>query len=175
MYESLRAHLKLYGMQDSDLDRDHMHGRIGFDGQLAYLETYNRLRRMFAGKTVYIRRIFSEGMKVKFLKSLKHEVISKPDILTLIKHPLGALLELVLWLYEFFTGTKVKEMSVMEMCLDNMYNIKSINEFPFDSELEVIQVNERSVLFKDNKGESWTINSAIFACVTQIEVQVNSF
>lgn len=174
MYESLRTHLKRYGLQDGDLDRDHMHGRIGFDGQFAYLETYSGFRRMFAGKTVYIRRIFSEGMKVKFLKSLKHELISKPDIFTLLKHPLGALLELVRWLYELFTGTKVKDMSVMEMCLDNMYNMKSINEFPFDSALEVIQVNDRSILFKDKEENNWTINSAIFACVTQIEVQIEN-
>ena len=72
---SLLQHLEDLGWGERFLDTNRKFARLGLRSGCSCLEPYSRFQRLMTRESLPINKIIPVGTRVKFLKSLKHEML----------------------------------------------------------------------------------------------------
>jgi len=169
---SLREHLAELGWGFEYLSPGGDIARVGRFQGAACFEPFGIFRRTLGGKRLPIHQALSLETTIKFLPSLKFDVLPNPSLWYCITHPLLGLLALVA-----FTGTKLLGQNVSDF--QNMPQLQGdvemftnppFSEFPFDQPLIVKGIDAYAVSLLGEDGLRWTLPAVSFATVKQITV-----
>lgn len=161
MDESLKQHIERLGWTEQFLDKTGMFARIGAKNWVACLEPFNRFQRILTNKKLPIAQIISPGTQVKFLKSLKHELIGSGSRFSLLRL-------CILTLSFFAPHRDWSKQCAFEGYIEEQWRFAS---FPFDEWLTVVSVSGFHAVYTAPDGQGWTINHAVLTNVTQIEIK----
>lgn len=164
---SMRQHLENLGWHAKYLDDTGCYARCGIKNSASCIEPYSFFQRVLTRKRLPIKEVTPCGMRVKFLKSLKHEMCGP---ISIFSHPFG-------WIFfkliEVFTGSDASTQPIF-MGLLNERNQCDFDEFPFDEWLTVGVVLDLETMYEDPCDKIWTINHAALMQVTQVEISHQS-
>lgn len=157
---SLRQHLEKLGWDDQFLNKTGRFARIGLKNGSPCLEPYSRLQRILTSRRLPIVQIIPPGTQVKFLKSLKHELLGSG--------PRFSLYRLLLSIVSFFSHQDLSKVSAFEGLIEEQ---SRFDQFPFDEWLTVIMVSDFDASYTLHDGQVWTISHLALTEVTQIEIR----
>lgn len=169
---SLREHLAELGWGFECLSRGGDVARVGrFQGAPCF-EPFSTVRRMIGGKRLPIHKALPPGTKVRFLPSLKFDVLPNPSLWYCITHPLVGLLWLVAFIGVKLSGHHVSDFQNMPQLQGDvkMFDNPPFSEFPFDQPLMVKGIDAHAVSLLGEDGVKWTLPAVSFATVKQITV-----
>jgi len=164
---SLKQHLKNIGWDKRFLSRDGCFARITSRVFDPCFEPFSWWRRIHI-RPLVLWDVFHKGMKIKFLKSLKHETLEA-------RYFTVWLMKTYYWLIKGIEPNELLTKSVFEgyLNVDEMENHPPFSEFPWDQYLCVEWVKKSKILCRQENGKVWHISLIPLAYVTQIEVLVD--
>lgn len=169
---SLREHLADLGWDFAYLSRGGDIARVGRFQSAPCFEPFGVFRRNFGGKRLPIHQALPPGTRIKFLSSLKFDVLPNPSLWYCITHPLVGMLGLVAFIGTKLSGQNVGDYQNMPQLQGDveMFANPPFSEFPFDKPLTVQAVDGYAVLLVSEDGVRWAIPAVSFATVKQIAV-----
>jgi len=164
---SLKQHLKNMGWDKRFLSRDGCLARINYFNYTTCFEPIVRWRRLYI-KPLPLDEVFPEGMKIKFLKSFKHETLET-------RYFILWLMRIYYWLIKGLDPNKFLTMSVFEGYVneDGFANHPPFSEFPWDQFLCMERVDDSKMLCKQEDGKIWHISLIPLTSITKIEILVD--
>jgi len=166
MATSLRQRLVELGWDDRFLGRDGYYARLGTRNGRTCFVPFSRIWRWFTRRALPIEQIIAPGTKVKFLRSLKHDIVGEQSLLS----PSGFMVRLM----SILDGADLTKMVLLEGFVDGRGNTKAFSQFPFDDYLTVLSVARYDAVYEESDGTLWTIDHNALTTVTQIEIQSTS-
>ena len=169
---SLREHLAQLGWSFDYLSRGGDIARVGrFQGAPCF-EPFGVFRRTLGGKRLPIHQALPLGTTIKFLPSLKFDVLPNPSLGYCITHPLVGLLRLVAIIGMKLSGQNVRDFQNMPQLQGDveMFANPPFSEFPFDMPLTVKGIDAYAILLVGEDGVVWMLPAVSFATVKQITV-----
>lgn len=148
------------------------YARVGVFAAQACLEPVSIFRRVLSGERIPLDRILPRGTTVKFLSSLKFNVLPpSPGILFCVTHPIHSVVWLVSLAMMKRSGelSDYKNMSSLEGNV-SMFSNPPFSEFPFEKPLTILRVETHAVSLADENGVTWKLPAFSFATVNQITV-----
>lgn len=169
---SLREHLADLGWGFENLNRDGAIARAGLFQGAPCFEPFGAFRRTLGGKRLPIIQALPPGTRIKFLPSLKFDVLPNPSLWYCITHPLSGLLALVALIVMKLSGQNVSEFQNMPQLEGDvgLFANPPFAEFPFDQPLTVNGIDRYGVVLVGEDGARWTLPGVSFATVKQITV-----
>lgn len=169
---SLREHLAELGWGFEYLNRDGAIARAGLFQGAPCFEPFGAFRRTLGGKRLPINQALPLGTRIKFLPSLKFDVLPNPSLWHCITHPLAGLFVLVALIAMKLSGQKVSDYQNMPQLQGDveLFTNPPFAEFPFDQPLTVNGIAGYGVVLVGEDGASWTLPGCSFATVKQIVV-----
>lgn len=149
---SMRQHLEALGWGERYLDDSGRFARVGVKKWASCLEPFNRLQRILTRKRLPITEVISPGMRVKFLRSLKHESVGSGTFVRIMS---------------FISG---RDMTNQPMFLGFIEQQHDFDQFPFDEWLTVSWVESFDAHYRDSDSRIWTVSHIALMNVTQVEI-----
>lgn len=166
---SLREHLADLGWGFKYLSSSGDISRVGrFQGAACFVP-FGAFRRSFGGKRLPFHQVLAPGTAIKFLSSLKFDVLPAPGLLYCITHPLSGLMGLVIFIGTKLSGEDLKNMPQLHGYVEEFGN-PPFSDFPFDQPLIVKSIDAYAVSLADENGVWWTLPAVSFATINQITV-----
>ena len=169
---SLREHLAELGWGFEYLSRGGDIARVGrFQGAPCF-EPFGTFRRILGRKRLPILQALPLGTTVKFLPSLKFDVLPNLSLWHCITHPLVGLFGLVAVVATKLSGQNVSDFQNMPQLQGDveMFPNPPFSEFPFDQPLTVRGFDAYGISLLTQDGVRWTLPAVSFATVKQITV-----
>lgn len=160
---SLRQHLTEHGWDERFLNNDRYYARIDIRNTETCFVPFGRLRRWLTRRSLPIDVIIPPGTQVKFLGSLKHDIVGEPSFLSFYWF--------LVRLMSLLHGSDLRNMVMFEGCLDYQGNTKHFSQFPFDDFLTVVSVRPFHATYQASDGTDWTIGHVALTTVSQIEIE----
>lgn len=160
---SLRQRLADLGWDDRFLGNDGYYARLGTRNERTCFVPFHRLWRWFTPRALSIEEIIPLGTKVKFLRSLKHDIVGEQPFLSLSWF--------VVRVMSMFAASDLTKMALFEGSVDGRGNSKPFSQFPFDEYLIVCSVGRYDAIYEESDGTLWTIAHNVLTTVTQIEIE----
>ncbi len=169
---SLREHLAELGWGFEYLNRDGSIARAGLFQGAPCFEPFDAHRRTLDGKRLPINQALPSGTRIKFLPSLKFDVLPNPSLWYCITHPLLGLFGLVALIGTKLSGQNVSDFQNMPQLQGDveLFANPPFAEFPFDRPLTANGIDGYGVLLVGEDGTRWTLPGVSFATVKQITV-----
>lgn len=169
---SLREHLAELGWGFEYLSSSGDIARVGKFQGAACFEPFGALRRSFDGRRLPIHQALAPGTTIKFLSSLRFDVVPNPSLWRCVTHPCVGLMALVAFISIKLSGQNVTDFQNMPQLQGDveMFANPPFSEFPFDQPLTVKGVDAFAVSLVDENGVRWTLPAASFATIKQITV-----
>jgi len=167
---SLREHLAELGWSFENLNRTADIARVGrLDGAPCF-EPFGAMRRAIGGKRLPIHQALPPGTTVKFLSSLKFDVLPNPSVWYCITHPLVGLLGLLAWISTKLSGQNVSDFENMPQLRGDveMFANPPFSAFPFDKPLTIKGIDAYAISLVSEDGVMWSLPPVSFATVKQI-------
>ena len=160
---SLRQHLTELGWDERFLGNDGYYARLGTrDAQTCFVP-FGRLRRWLMRRALPIGEIIPPGTKIKFLSSLKHDVVGEQSFLSFSW--------IMVRVMSLLDGSDLRKMAMFEGFVDGRGNAKQFSQLPFDDNLTVASVRRYDATYQASDGTLWTIDHNALTTVTQIEIE----
>ena len=157
----MRQHLEALGWGEQYLDDSGRFARVGVKNWSSCLEPYNSLQRILSRKRLPIAEIISPGMRVKFLKSLKHEIVGSGPTFSIF----GLFIQIMKYISE-------RDVINQPMFLGLIEEQHDFDHFPFDEWLTVASVRSFDARYHGPDGRIWTVNHIALTNVTQVEINL---
>lgn len=169
---SLREHLADIGWGIEYLSRGGDYARVGRHDGVPCFEPFGAFRRGLSGKRLPIHQALAPGTTIKFLPSLKFDVLPNPKMWYYISHPLVGLFGLVVFIATKLSGQNVSDFQNMPQLQGDveMFANPPFSEFPFDRPLTVNGLDQNAVSLLCEDGVRWTLPTVSFTTVKQIAV-----
>ena len=169
---SLREHLAELGWGFEYLSRSGDFARVGRFQSAPCFEPFGALRRTLDGKRLPIHRALPPGTRIKFLSSLKFDVLPNPSCWDCIRHPLAGLLFLLALMSAKLSGQNVSDFQNMPQLHGDveLFANPPFSEFPFDKPLTVQGIDAVAVLLVGENGVRWMLPASSFSTVKQVTV-----
>lgn len=112
------------------------------------------------------------GTTIKFLSSLKFDVMPNPSLWYCVTHPLVGLLALVALTVTKLSGQSVSDFQNMPQLQGDvgMFTNPPFSEFPFDQPLTIKTIDWYAISLHGKNGVTWTLPPMSLATVKQITV-----
>lgn len=156
---SMRQHLEALGWGERYLDDSGRFARLGVKKWSSCLEPFSRLQRILTRKRLPITEIISPGVRVKFLRSLKHEIVGSG--------PIFSIFGLFVRIMSFISGRDVTNQPMFMGLIEEQHDF---DQFPFDEWLTVASVRSFDTRYNAPDGRIWTVNHIALTNVTQVEI-----
>lgn len=169
---SLRQYLSELGWKSAYLGNHGAVARVGRSQGHACFEPFGFFQRRFTTERMKIAQAFPPGTRIKFLCSLKFDVISDPQFWHYVAHPLAGLMRFFLGIFMLFSGKSTKDFENMCQLEGDveLYPNPRFSEFPFDQILTVQLVEALSITLLEENGQTWRLPHVDLATVNQITV-----
>jgi hypothetical protein len=115
-------------------------------------------RRIFTNRRLPISAILSEGTQIRFLRSLKHEVLGGGPLRYRV----------LLSLFQRFSRLDLRNTPAFLGYIDEQYRFE---QFPFDEWLTVSKLRDFDAVYKSNDGQLWTVAHLALTNVTEVEIR----
>lgn len=169
---SLREHLTELGWGFEYLSSSGDIARVGRFRGAPCFEPFGALRRIISRKRLPIHQALPPGTMIKFLSSLKFDVVPNPSLWYCVTHPLSGLIFLVVVIGTKLSGQNVSDFKNMPQLMGDveMFSNPSFAEFPFDQPLTVSEIGAYGVSLLGESGVRWTLPAVSLATVKQITI-----
>ena len=185
-HKSLSDYLHSLGWEEKYLSWDGMYARINLVEGRPVFEPYSRWQGVLTSKTLPLDQVIHPGIKVRFLRSLKHQKFTLKTVMS--GFPFTSRGWLVLPIRVFFSLLRLKPTEItFKRCIgDDLLrpeediedyitmhgndNQKPFDEFPFDEDMTVKGVMPRSADYQESDGTVWNISHVALVYVTQVEI-----
>ena len=183
-HKSLRDYLHSLGWEEKYLSWDGMCARINLVEGRPVFEPYSRWQGVLTSKTLPLDQVIHPGIKVRFLRSLKHQKLTLEGMMSGFPFTLGGWLgwslERGYWLFgikrpeitfrRYIGGDLLCEHDDAYIMMYGNDNQKPFDEFPFDEDLTVKGVMPLSADYQESDGTVWNISHVALVYVTQVEI-----
>lgn len=159
---SLRQRISELGWDNHLLGSDGYYARLGTQNGRTCFVPFGRFSRWFSNRALPIEEIIPLGSKVKFLQSLRHDIVGEPNFLSFSWF--------LVRFMSVFAAADLSKMALFEGFMDGRGNSKPFSQFPFDKYLIVRSVRQYEALYEESDGTVWTIDHNALTTVTQIEI-----
>ena len=169
---SLREHLAEVGWDFENLSPGGDIARVGRCQGASCFEPFGAVRRALSARRLPIHQALPIGTRIKFLSSLKFDVLPNPTLWHCITHPLHGLIWVVLVVVTKLSGQSVSDFDSMTQLEGDvaLYTNPLYSEFPFDQPLTITNVGSYAVSLLTDDGKIWMLSASSFATVKQITI-----
>lgn len=169
---SIREYLIQLGWSDRYLDRTCTTARLGvtkkynehegdwLPNRTSCFEPFGRFHRLFVKKRIPVNKVLSEGTRIRFLCSLRHDLSGSGSSI------FDVIVQKVL---QRFTEEDLSAIRMFEYLVEPRGEFE---QFPFDRWLTVGKVDDFYASYKDDCGRWWMIRHVALTYITQVEIMV---
>lgn len=169
---SLREYLAELGWGFEYLGHGGDIARVGQIQGASCYEPFGMIRRTLSEKRLLIHQVLPPGTTIKFLSSLRFDVLQNPGLWDCMRHPLVGILMLVGFIVTKLSGKSVSDLQNMPQMQGYVETFPNppYFEFPFDQPLTVKAINMYAISLSGENGVEWTLPTTSLATVKQITV-----